>query len=261
MKEDERRCAAMIIARWRKKLFCFFSLSSFLLALQQLAVESSLEPLDPAIKTLLRAQQQHGKKQQQQQQQELLSEAECNLQSYSASTKSLCTFFSLGSLSSSPSPFLSLQKKESLIYTYIERPCRRHHQQASWMFSLRTIRGCFTRTWVAWQEYSRSLIVILPSLPNAIAPDAIPVCMRKSCRLLLESHTMSSAPILHTTWQWTVVSGGHQWTLLRSSWSQQSWKTTQEAESRAGKPPAANGHLWRRSTLFPEMEIAMIDWM
>lgn len=62
MKEDEWRCAAMIIARWREKLFCFFSLSSFLLALQQLPVESSLEPLDPAIKTILRAQQQHGKK-------------------------------------------------------------------------------------------------------------------------------------------------------------------------------------------------------
>lgn len=231
MKEDERRCAAMIIARWREKLFCFFSLSSFLLALQQLAVESGLEPFNPAIKTILRAQQQHGKKQQQQQE-ELLSEAECNLQSSSASTKSLCTFFSLGELansglvlqsfsefwvfswlmqycaecddseraeswawevgvvgwlgmcllapgllSSSPSPFLSLQKKESLIYTYIERRCRRRHQQASWMFSLRTLRGCFTRTWVAWQEYSRSLIVILPSLPNAIAPDAIPICM------------------------------------------------------------------------------------
>jgi hypothetical protein len=65
--------------------------------LQQLAVESSLESLDPAIKTLLRAQQQHGKKQQE----ELFSEAECNLQSSSASIKSWCTFFSLGELANS----------------------------------------------------------------------------------------------------------------------------------------------------------------
>jgi hypothetical protein len=78
-------------------LLLFFPLSSLLLALQQLAVESSLEPLDPAIKTLLRAHQQHGKKQQE----EHLSEAECNLQSSSASTKSLCTFFSLGELANS----------------------------------------------------------------------------------------------------------------------------------------------------------------
>ncbi len=232
MKEDERRCAAMIIARWKRKTLLFFFFP-FVFSACFAATGSGVQfrAFGPSNKNTTESAAATRKKQQQQQE-ELLSEAECNLQSSSASIKSWWTFFSLGELansglvlqsfsyfwvffwlmqycagcddseraeswawkvgvvgwlglcslaagflSSSPSPFLSWQKKKSLIYTYIERPCRRRHQQASWMFSLRTSRGCFTRTWVAWQEYSRSLIVILPSLPNAIAPDAIPICM------------------------------------------------------------------------------------